>query len=232
MQRLDGVLCTLRGLAVETTHEMRTPLASIRALAEVAASEPDVGKLRGYVGRIHANAIDATRIVNQLLAEAAIAHQIETSSNVSCDFLELYLQAVERLPTDQMQRCRLADISMMHADFPVCGAPLAFRELIDNLLDNALKYAPRGIVDVDLRTSPDGSMIEFDVADRGPGIPDHEKPLVVGRFQRGSTGTGVAGTGLGLSIANSAVAAAGGVLSLLDRPGGGLIARILLPRAQ
>jgi two-component system sensor histidine kinase TctE len=232
MQRLDGVLCTLRGLAVETTHEMRTPLASIRALAEVAASEPDVGKLRGYVGRIHANAIDATRIVNQLLAEAAIAHHIETSSNVSCDFLELYLQAVERLPTDQMQRCRLADISMMHADFPVCGAPLAFRELIDNLLDNALKYAPRGIVDVDLRTSPDGSMIEFDVADRGPGIPDHEKPLVVGRFQRGSTGAGVAGTGLGLSIANSAVAAAGGVLSLLDRPGGGLIARILLPRAQ
>ena len=232
MQRLDGVLTTLRGLAVETTHEMRTPLASIRALAEVAASEPDVGILRSYVRRILVNTIDATRIVNQLLADAAIAHHIETSTNACCDFLELYLQAVERLPTDHMQRCRLADISTTHADFPVRGAPLALRELIDNLLDNALKYAPCGTVDVDLRTSPDGSRIEFDVADRGPGIPDQEKERVLGRFQRGSTGTDIAGTGLGLSIANSAVAAGGGVLSLLDRPGGGLIARVVLPRAQ
>jgi two-component system sensor histidine kinase TctE len=131
-----------------------------------------------------------------------------------------------------MQRCRLADIATTHPDFPVCGAPLAFRELIDNLLDNALKYAPRGTVDVDLRTSPDGSTIVFDVADRGPGIPDQEKKLVLGRFRRGSSGADVAGTGLGLSITNSAVAAAGGVLSLLDRPGGGLIARVVLPRAQ
>jgi signal transduction histidine kinase len=232
MQRLDGVLSTLRGLAVETTHEMRTPLASIRALAEVAASEPDVGKLRGYVRRILANTIDATRIVNQLLAEAAITHHIETSTNACCDLLELYLQAVERLPTDHMQRCRLADISTAHADFPVRGAPLALRELIDNLLDNALKYAPRSTVDIDLRTSLDGSTIEFDVADRGPGIPDQEKKLVVERFRRGSTGAEIAGTGLGLSIACSAVAAAGGALSLLDRPGGGLVARVVLPRAQ
>jgi signal transduction histidine kinase len=232
MQRLDGVLSALRVLAAETTHEMRTPLASIRALAEVAATEPDVGMLRGYVRRILANTIDATRIVNQLLAEAALAHHIETSTNSCCDFLELYLQAVERLPTADMERCRLAAISTVHTDFPVRGAPLALRELIDNLLDNALKYAVRGMVDIDLRTSPDGSMIEFDVADRGPGIPDAEKKLVLGRFQRGSSATGVAGTGLGLSIVDSAVAAAGGVLSLLDRPGGGLIARVMLPRAQ
>jgi signal transduction histidine kinase len=231
MQRLDGVLSTLRGIAVETTHEMRTPLASIRALAEVAASEPDPALLRSYVRRILANAVDATRIVNQLLAEAAIAHHIETSTNPHCDFLELYLQAVERLPTDNMQRCRLTDLSTAHEDFLVCGAPLVFRELIDNLLDNALKYAPDSTVEIDLRTSTDGSAIEFDVADRGPGIPDPEKTLVLERFQRGSTGTAVAGTGLGLNIAKSAALAAGGDLSLLDRPGGGLIVRVVLPRA-
>lgn len=231
MQRLDGVLSTLRGIAVETTHEMRTPLASIRALAEVAASEPDPALLRNYVRRILANAVDATRIVNQLLAEAAIAHHIETSTNPHCDFLELYLQAVERLPTDNMQRCRLTDLSTANEDFLVCGAPLVFRELIDNLLDNALKYAPDSAVDIDLRTSSDGSAIEFDVADRGPGIPDPEKTLVLERFQRGSTGTAVAGTGLGLNIAKSAALAAGGDLSLLDRPGGGLIVRVVLPRA-
>jgi two-component system sensor histidine kinase TctE len=231
MQRLDGVLSTLRRIAVDTTHEMRTPLASIRALAEVATTEQDPGVLRGYVRRIHANAVDATRIVNQLLAEAAIAHHIETSANPACDFLELYLQAVERLPAHNMKRCRLTDLPAGESEFVVRGAPLAFRELIDNLLDNALKYAPESPIDVDLRTSSDGSTIEFEVADRGPGIPDAEKALVLKRFQRGSTGAAIAGTGLGLNIAKSAAAAAGGDLALLDRPGGGLIARVVLPRA-
>ncbi|MFB9261737.1 sensor histidine kinase N-terminal domain-containing protein [Bradyrhizobium erythrophlei] len=231
MQRLDGVLSTLRRIAVDTTHEMRTPLASIRALAEVAAAEKDPALQRSYVDRIHANAVDATRIVNQLLAEAAIAHHIETSSNPRCDFLELYLQAVERLPAHSMQRCRLTDLSTTHDDFLVCGAPLAFRELIDNLLDNALKYAPAGTIDVDLRTTPDGSTILFDVADRGPGIPDAEKAVVLERFRRGTAGAEIAGTGLGLNIAKSAAVAAGGDLSLLDRPGGGLVARVTLPRA-
>lgn len=232
MQRLDGILSTLRRIAVDTTHEIRTPLASIRALAEVAASEPDAKVVHGYVHRIYANAIDATRIVNQLLAEAAIAHHIETSANPSCDFLELYLQAVERLPSDSIRRCKLADLSTTHEDFPVRGAPLAFRELIDNLLDNALKYAPEGMIDVDLRTSSDGSTIEFEVADRGPGILDDEKPIVLERFRRGSSGEGAAGTGLGLNIAKSAAAAAGGDLCLLDRPGGGLVVRVTLPRAS
>lgn len=231
MQRLDGVLNTLRGIAVDTTHDMRTRLASIRALAEVAATEPDPGLLRSYAGRILANAVDATRIVNQLLADAAIAHHIETSGNPRCDFLELYLEAVERLPTENVQRCRLADLSTAHDDFPVSGAPFALRELIDNLLDNALKYAPDGTIDVDLRTSVDGSTIEFDVADRGPGIPDKDKTRVLERFQRGSEQGHVAGSGLGLNIAKNAAASAGGNLALLDRPGGGLVARVTLPRS-
>lgn len=231
MQRLNDVLSTLRRIAVDTAHELRTPLASVRALAEVAASEHDPEVVHDYVHRIHANVVDATRIVNQLLAEAAIAHHLETSAKPSCDFLELYLQTVERLPTGGMQRCRLADLSSAHEDFLVRGAPRVFRELIDNLLDNALKYAPGSFIDVDLRVSSDGSAIEFEVADRGPGIPDNEKAVVLERFRRGSTSSTIAGTGLGLNIAKSAAVAAGGDLALLDRPGGGLVARVVLPKA-
>lgn len=228
MQRFDGALSSLRRISVDTTHEMRTPLASIRALVEVAAAEPDPGVLRGYLQRIHANAVVATRIVNQLLAEAAVAHHIETSANPSCDLLELYLQAVERLPTSRMQRCRLTHLSAAD-DLLVKGSPLVFRELIDNLLDNALNYAPEGLIDVGLRIA-DGTMIELDVADRGPGIPDSEKGRVLERFRRGAASANIAGTGLGLNIVRSAANAAGGHLALLDRPGGGLIARVVLPR--
>ncbi|MBR0690174.1 sensor histidine kinase N-terminal domain-containing protein [Bradyrhizobium manausense] len=229
MQRFEGALSSLRRISVDTTHEMRTPLASIRALTEVAASESDPGVLRGYLQRIHANAVVATRIVNQLLAEAAVAHHIETTANPNCDLLELYLQAVERLPTSRMQRCRLAHLSAAD-DLLVRGSPLVFRELIDNLLDNALNYAPEGFIDVGLRIA-DGTMIELDVADRGPGIPDSEKGRVLERFRRGAASENVAGTGLGLNIVRNAANAAGGHLALLDRPGGGLIARVILPRA-
>jgi two-component system sensor histidine kinase TctE len=232
MRRLDNVLLTLRGLVAEATHEVRTPLASIRAQAEVALSESDPAVLRGYVGRILANAVDATRVVNQLLAEAAVAHHAERSAESRCDLLELCLQATERLPEHDMQRCRLAEIKPPEAEFQVFGDRVAFQELVGNLLDNALKYAPGSTVDVSLRELPDASGIELEVADRGPGIPDDEKLRVMERFQRGSRTGAVAGSGLGLSIVRSVVTAANGTLSLRDREGGGLAVQVVLPRAR
>jgi two-component system sensor histidine kinase TctE len=232
MRRLDNVLLTLRGLVAEATHEVRTPLASIRAQAEVALSESDSTVLRGHVDRILANAVDATRVVNQLLAEAAVAHHAERSTQSRCDLLELCLQAAERLPERDMRRCRLAEIQPPEVEFLVRGDRLAFQELIGNLLDNALKYAPDSAVDISLRELPDASGIELEVADRGPGIPDDEKRRVLERFQRGSTTGAVSGSGLGLSIARSVVTAANGTLSLLDREGGGLAVQVVLPRAR
>ncbi len=232
MRRLDNVLLTLRGLVAEATHEVLTPLASIRAQAEVALSESDPAVLRSNVGRILANAVDATRVVNQLLAEANVAHHAERTAESRCDLLEICLQATERLPERDMQRCRLAEIRPPEAEFPVSGNRVAFQELIGNLLDNALKYAPGSMVDISLRELPDASGIELEVADRGPGIPDDEKPRVLERFQRGSTTGAVAGSGLGLSIARSVATAANGTLSLLDREGGGLAVQVVLPRAQ
>jgi signal transduction histidine kinase len=232
MRRLDNVLRTLRGLVAEATHEVRTPLASIRAQAEVALSESDPAVLRSSVGRILANAVDATRVVNQLLAEANVAHHAERSAESRCDLLEICLQATERLPERDMQRCRLAEIRPPEAEFPVSGNRVAFQELIGNLLDNALKYAPGSMVDISLRELPDAAGIELEVADRGPGIPDDEKPRMLERFQRGSTTGVVAGSGLGLSIARSVATAANGTLSLLDREGGGLAVQVVLPRAR
>jgi signal transduction histidine kinase len=232
MQRLDGVLSALRNIAVETAHEIRTPLASIRALAEVATVEADHALLRHHTQRILANTVNATRIVNQLLAEAAMTHHMETTERSACDLLELYLEASERLPMEQIGRCRLTTVSTECDHFLVSASPLALRELIDNLLDNALKYAPASALEVSICAIAAEGMIMFEVADRGPGIPDSEKASVVERFRRGSSGAHVPGTGLGLSIARSVATAAGGRLDLVDRPGGGLIVRALLPMME
>jgi two-component system, OmpR family, osmolarity sensor histidine kinase EnvZ len=108
--------------------------------------------------------------------------------------------------------------------------PSLMRRAIVNLLANAERHAK----DTQLTLRLKNDQVEIDVADRGPGIPDAEKPRVRHSFQRGDTARTLdrPGSGLGLSIAIRIIEQHGGTLDLLDREGGGLIARIRLPRAN
>jgi len=231
MQRLDGIVHPLRGLVADAAHQVRTPLASIVAQAQVALTDTDPASLRGRVQRILANSIDATRIVNQLLTEANVIHHSSGTARSRCDLRKLCLEALARLAKAEMERCRFTTKDEAHAGFCVAGHELSLRELIANLIDNALKYAPASHVEIALSAVPHDRMIRLQVADRGPGIPDAEKALVMLRFQRGASSSGVAGSGLGLSIAQCVAASGGGQVSLLDREGGGLVVRVDLKGA-
>ena len=108
------------------------------------------------------------------------------------------------------------------------GRQMALRRLLDNLIDNAVKYG--GGAEVTLRAADDA--VEIDVADRGPGIPATERQKVFEPFYRleVSRSRETGGTGLGLAVARGIARAHGGDVTLHDRPGGGLIATIRLPR--
>jgi signal transduction histidine kinase len=110
----------------------------------------------------------------------------------------------------------------------VHGRQLALRRLLDNLIDNAVKYGGRA--DVALRVA--GDTVEIDIADRGPGIPEAEREKVFAPFYRleASRSRETGGTGLGLAVARGIARAHGGDVTLHDRPGGGLVATIRLPR--
>ncbi|WYX53424.1 extracellular solute-binding protein [Achromobacter xylosoxidans] len=98
-------------------------------------------------------------------------------------------------------------------------------------MDNALRYAPQGNVDIQA-TPVAGYRVALTVSDRGPGIADDEKEAVQQRFTRGRTGESQPGSGLGLAIVRSVAVAHGGSLWLQDRAGGGLSARVILPLAR
>jgi len=105
----------------------------------------------------------------------------------------------------------------------VQGDRAALRELLEALLDNALRYTPRGgRAGVRASAVPEGVVLT--VWDTGPGIPVEERERVLDRFQRGSAAAaaGVSGSGLGLAIVKAIALAHGAGLSLGDRPGGGL----------
>lgn len=226
MRRLDTIMRTLSSVVADAAHQVRTPLASLRAQAEVALDEPDYDRLHARVVKIHNNAVVASDLINQLLMEAIVAHRIETREVAVLSVGTIVDDVLQRLDPGEAARVRV-DVPPAAAEAAVTGDRLALREMLRNLVDNALVHAD-GPVELAVAEPADG-VVALTVADRGPGIPDDEKGLVLERFHRGRTGGAKSGTGLGLSIVRTVVEAHRGAVVLADRPGGGLAATVTLP---
>lgn len=225
MGRLRNTMDRLTGLVAEAAHEVRTPLASLRAQAEIAVEEDDPDALRQRVRRIHQGAVQASQLVSQLLMDATISHRLD-AGEVEATALGLAIEDVrQRLDPDQMNRLT----THIFADAAASILPIdrvALRETIRNLIDNAMVYSTGG---VELTASLDAQTVMLQVLDRGPGISDDEKTMVLERFKRGRAGAASTGSGLGLAIVQRVVSAHYGSLALLDRQGGGLQVEIRLP---
>ncbi|HYI69170.1 MAG TPA: extracellular solute-binding protein [Skermanella sp.] len=231
LARLHGNLDTMQTFLADAAHQIRTPLASLRLQAELAAEEDDPESLRRSVARIHRNAVEASQLTSQLLSHAMVIHRSEALEPENIDLAALLDHVVQRArPISDDVLIRL-DIDEAAEQAFIAGDPISLTEAMTNLVDNAVKYAGQGgDVTVRLGPLPEGGF-QIDVADRGPGIPDAEKEGVLQRFGRGSAGTGTIGSGLGLAIVKAVADAHGGGLRLLDRPGGGLIVRLEFPQA-
>jgi two-component system sensor histidine kinase TctE len=225
MGRLGSAVDRVTGLVAEAAHEVRTPLASLRAQAEVAMDEQDPEALRRRVGRIHQGAIQASQLVSQLLMEATISHRLENQETDTTAFGAVVEDVRQRLDPVQAGRLVVA-LDEAVAQAPIRGDRVALREMVRNVVDNALVYS-EGQVDISGRLG-DGLMT-MAISDRGPGIADAEKPLVLERFKRGTASGAIVGSGLGLSIVKRVAEAHRGTLRLGDRDGGGLVVEIDLP---
>lgn len=230
MQRLSIIMDTLNTLVADATHQVRTPLASLRAQAEVALDETDPKRLRERIGRIHQNATHASQLINQLLMDATITHRLGKGPPESVGVAETINETRRRIGPVEAERLRI-DIAPEVRRARLAGDRVALREMLRNLVDNALRYAPDGTVDIQA-TPVAGFRVALTVSDRGPGISDDEKEAVQQRFTRGKAGESQPGSGLGLAIVRSVAMAHGGSLWLHDRPGGGLSARVILPLQQ
>ncbi|WP_209879342.1 sensor histidine kinase [Azospirillum soli] len=229
MGRLKTNLDTMQMFLADAAHQIRTPLASLRLQAELAADEEDPQALRRIALRVHRNAVEASQLTSQLLNHAMVMHRSEVLDREPVDLGALMMQVAQRAQAVAGTAIRL-EVDGAVVSPTIQGDPITLREALTNLVDNAVKYAgPSGPIDVRLTAGPDGEGLRVEIADHGPGIPDGEKAAVLERFGRGSSSTGVSGSGLGLAIVRSVAEAHGAALSLLDRPGGGLIVRLDFP---
>ena len=216
---LDRSQAQQERLVQDAGHELRTPLASLRANVQFAQRTAQDPTTQESLEAANAELDELGRLVEELLALAARDEPVREP--VDLDLVEAVSIAGQRLTrrTGRTVTLEVPDHAVVRR-----VDPAAFAEIIGNLLDNAAKFSDGPILVVLTEDS-------LEVRDAGPGIPEEERAAVFDRFHRTPDARGVPGSGLGLSIVADAVSSMGGTIVLDDAPEGGLSARVSLPSA-
>ena len=228
VRRLETVR---RDFVANVSHELKTPLTAISGFAEtLATDEPDAEHRRQFAEVIQSNARRMQRIVDDLLDLSRIESGGWVPNPVAVD--------ARAAAADAVAPCREAadakGIALRTAIDPgaasVVADPTALRQVIANLIDNALRYTPRG-GSVEVFTEPDGAGVWVGVRDTGIGIAAEHLPRIFERFYRvdAARSREAGGTGLGLAIVRHLAEAHGGRARAASVPGRGTTVAVFLP---
>jgi len=227
LRRLEGVR---RDFVANVSHELKTPLTSVVGFAEAIAEGGLAEDAAADFGeRILANATRMRRLVDDLLDLALVESGSWSPAlepvPIGATASELWAQLI---PASERERLELAVDDPAHA---IVNADAdAVRQILRNLLDNAVRYAPDGS-EIRVRTRPDGAFVRTEVVDRGPGVPTAHLSRVFERFYRVDPGRSreQGGTGLGLAIVKHFVVAHGGEVGMESEVSRGTTAWFTLP---
>ncbi|OEZ62009.1 sensor histidine kinase [Duganella sp. HH105] len=201
----------------DAAHQMRTPLAGMRMQSELALRQTDSGEIHRSLEQLAKSSEAATRLVNQLLALARAENQPQAgTAMLPLDLSELARSAVQDwVPASFAQRIDLG-YEAPAVPVQIVGNPTMLRELLSNLIDNALRYTPAGgSVTVRVRAGDEHSLLE--VEDTGPGIAPAERTRVFERFYR-ILGNSAEGSGLGLAIVREIAQQHGAEVDIYNNP--------------
>lgn len=223
--RLAAARSSQDRLIADAAHELRTPLAALRAGIDVALRrEREREELREALEHARVEVDRLADLSSSLLDLAALrASPLERERGDLVAVLVEAVDAARALAEERGCLVRLRTPERAEAEF----APAALRQALDNLLSNAIKFAPAGSeIDVELRDHAGGGW-EFCVDDRGPGVPEEAREVIFEPFHR--LGRSGAGAGLGLAIVRDVVHRHRGEVHVEERPGGGARFRLRLP---
>ncbi|SOZ60576.1 putative sensor histidine kinase [Cupriavidus taiwanensis] len=216
LARLDQSVQTQKRFIADAAHQMKTPLAGLRMQAELAQREQSPEELRRSLAQIAGSSERTAHLVTQLLSLARMENLAGTGGMAALDLAALAREVVKDwLP---QAWARDIDLGLDADDHPVMvqGNRLMLTEMLNNLLDNAIRYTPRG-GHATVRVSADAfePFAYLDVEDTGPGIAPSERERVMERFYR-VLGTNTEGSGLGLAIVREIVQQHGGDVQISD----------------
>jgi two-component system sensor histidine kinase BaeS len=220
-----------RDFLMRVTHDLRTPLTAIRghasALADGIVPEENIprslGAIESEAGRLESLVADLLDLAKMEADRIRLdLEEVDPADVVAqvCD-LNQSVAAEREIRLERQLRSGLT----LHTDSARVG------QIVANLVDNALRWTPRGGLVTVLLRSGSGIGARVDVLDTGPGVPESEREAIFEAFRSAMTPDGQHGTGLGLATSRQLARALGGDLIVSDGPGGGSMFRLTLPIA-
>jgi two-component system sensor histidine kinase TctE len=198
-------------------HQLRTPLAGLRAHAELALAQPVPEACRAQLEQVLGASVRTARLANQLLALARAEAGVSNAAGPArADLREVIETAADEWVHRALERD--IDLGFELETARVRGEPVLLREALANLVHNALEYTPAG-GRVTVRARAGAREVRVEVEDDGPGIPLAERKRVLERFYR-APGTAGAGSGLGLAIVSEIASAHGARIEIGEGEGG------------
>ena len=208
LRRLGDSMATQKRFLADAAHQLKTPLAGLRMQADLAQREgTSTEELKRSLQHIGRSSIRATHTVNQLLALARAEGGATVLAHQPCDLADLVIDVVR----DSVPRALEKGIDLgydgVEPDSPLAqvdGNPTLLKELVRNLVDNAINYTPSsrerpGVITARVLADRFSQVVLLQVEDSGPGVPESERELIFQPFYR-ALGTDADGSGLGLPI--------------------------------
>ncbi|HEV3319318.1 MAG TPA: HAMP domain-containing sensor histidine kinase [Solirubrobacteraceae bacterium] len=223
MAALDASVHAQRQLVADASHELRTPVTSLRTNIEILQHAPgmDGPERERLLDDVVEQIGELTLLMNDLIDLARDEEQRADAEDVRLDIVvEESVARARRNSSNTPLRTSLDPVL-------ISGVAARLDRAVANLIDNAIKYSPAGEpVEIELHGG------ELTVRDHGHGISAEDLPHVFDRFYRGAEARGRPGSGLGLAIVRQVIAQHGGTITAQRAPGGGTLMRVTLPGAE
>ena len=219
--RLEATVRAQREFVANASHQLRTPLTGLKLQLESAALGAGNPEVRAEIEAAEREADRLSGLVDRLLV---LARRVEDGEPVTIADLD---EAARRAADRWRERATVggASVEVRGRGRGVAAAVEDLDQILDNLLDNAMTYAPG---DLAIELGGDDGEAVLAVVDGGPGIPPEERKRVLERFYRGRAAPS-GGSGLGLAIVRELAQRSGGDVRVLDAPGGGTRVEVRLP---
>jgi two-component system sensor histidine kinase MprB len=221
---LDASVHAQRQLVADASHELRTPVTSLRTNIEILqhqGQDMDPEESRRLLADVVEQIEELTLLMNDLIDLARGEEPHADAEELRLDLLvgEVVERARRRAPSTPLEAQLQPTL--------VTGVPARLERAVGNLIDNAIKYSPPGEpVEIRLQSG------ELSVRDHGPGISSEDLPYIFDRFYRGAEARGRPGSGLGLAIVQQVASQQRGTVTAADAPGGGTLMCLRLPGAE
>jgi two-component system sensor histidine kinase TctE len=231
VSRLGLLMETQRRFVANAAHQLRTPLTLLKTQSTYGLREKTLAGKQEALSGLSTTLDHVSRLTNQLLVLARAEPGTNHGARMDTDLVPIVNKLMEDFSNPALDRGIDLGLELGQSQYLVHGNPTLLRELMANLIDNALIHSGTSrVVTVKLATSH--GRVTFSVSDTGPGIPEEERGKVFERFYR-LPGTKSEGSGLGLAIVAEIVTSHDGTITLnVPAEGKGLVVEVTLPVAQ